>query len=77
MPFPHDLFTEIARTKKLTDLEIAVFLLLFGQDKNKVQIANELDIAETVIHYYYRSRKSKNASRKKQSRAIRYKSCLI
>lgn len=49
MPFPHDFLTEIAGTKKLTDPEIAVFLRLFGQDKNKVQIANELDIAETVV----------------------------
>ncbi|MEG4277284.1 NACHT domain-containing protein [Microcoleus sp. MON1_C1] len=49
MPFPHDFLTEIARTKKLTDLEIAVFLLLFGQDKNKVQIAIELNTTETVV----------------------------
>ncbi|MEG4067200.1 NACHT domain-containing protein [Microcoleus sp. Pol11C2] len=49
MPFPHDFLTEIARTKKLTDLEIAVFLLLFGQNKNKVQIAIELDTTESVI----------------------------
>jgi predicted NACHT family NTPase/DNA-binding CsgD family transcriptional regulator len=49
MPFPHDFLTEIAGTQKLTDLEIAVFLLLFGQDKNKVQIAIELDTTETVV----------------------------
>jgi len=49
MPFPHDFLTEIAGTKKLTDLEIAVFLLLFGQDKNKVQIAIELDTTESVV----------------------------
>src|SRR4028119_280729 len=49
MPFPHDFLTEIAGTQKLTDLEIAVFLLLFGQDKNKVQIANELGTTETVV----------------------------
>lgn len=49
MPFTHDFLTEIARTKKLTDPEIAVFLLLFGQDKNKVQIANELGTTETVV----------------------------
>jgi GTPase SAR1 family protein len=49
MPFPHDFLTDIARTKKLTDLEIAVFLLLFGQDKNKVQIAIELDTTESVV----------------------------
>ncbi|MEG4113141.1 MULTISPECIES: NACHT domain-containing protein [unclassified Microcoleus] len=49
MPFPHDFLTEIARPKKLTDLEIAVFLLLFGQDKNKVQIAIELDTTESVV----------------------------
>ncbi|MBD0310523.1 MAG: NACHT domain-containing protein, partial [Microcoleus sp. T1-bin1] len=49
MPFPNDFLTEIARTQKLTDLEIAVFLLLFGQDKNKVQIAIELDITESVV----------------------------
>jgi DNA-binding CsgD family transcriptional regulator len=49
MPFPHDFLTEIAGPKKLTDLEIAVFLRLFGQDKNKVQIANELGTTETVV----------------------------
>jgi len=49
MPFHHDFLTEIAGTKKLTDLEIAVFLLLFGQDKNKVQIAIELNTTETVV----------------------------
>jgi len=49
MPFPHDFLTEIAGTKKLTDLEIAVFLRLFGQDKNKVQIAIELDTTESVV----------------------------
>jgi DNA-binding CsgD family transcriptional regulator len=49
MPFPHDFLTEIARMQKLTDLEIAVFLLLFGQDKNKVQIAIELDTTESVV----------------------------
>ncbi|MEG3899404.1 MULTISPECIES: NACHT domain-containing protein [unclassified Microcoleus] len=52
MPFPRDFLTKIAETacpKKLTDREIAVFLLLFGQDKNKVQIANELDTTETVV----------------------------
>ncbi|NJK70458.1 MAG: NACHT domain-containing protein [Microcoleus sp. CSU_2_2] len=49
MPFPDEFLTEIARAKKLTDLEIAVFLLLFGQDKNKVKIALDLDTTETVV----------------------------
>jgi WD40 repeat protein len=49
MSFPHDFLTEIARTKKLSDPEIAVFLLLFGQDKNKVQIANELETTESAV----------------------------
>ncbi len=49
MPFSKDFLTNIADEKKLTDLERDVFLRLFGEDKNKVQVANELQTTETVV----------------------------
>ncbi|MEG4418463.1 hypothetical protein QUA70_07600 [Microcoleus sp. LAD1_D5] len=49
MQFPHDFLTEIANEKKLTNSQIDVFLLLCSQDKNKVQIANELEISEGAV----------------------------
>jgi hypothetical protein len=49
MHFPHDFLTEIANEKKLTSFQIDVFLRLCGQDKNKVQIANELEITEGAV----------------------------
>lgn len=50
MPFSKDFLTELADEKGLTEQQIAVFVLLFGEeDKNRVQIANELKTTETVI----------------------------
>ncbi|MEG3957394.1 NACHT C-terminal helical domain 2-containing protein [Microcoleus sp. herbarium2] len=49
MPFPKDFLTEIGNEKNLTDNQRDVFVLLFGEDKNKVQIANKLGTTETVI----------------------------
>ena len=49
MHFPHDFLTEIAKEKKLTNFQIEVFLRLCSQDKNKVQIANELEITEGAV----------------------------
>jgi len=49
MPFAQNFLTEIADEKNLTEKEKDVFLLLFGKDKNKVQIANEIETTETAI----------------------------
>jgi DNA-binding CsgD family transcriptional regulator len=49
MSFPDEFLTKIAREQKLTDGETDVFLLLFGKDKNKVQIANQLDTSENAV----------------------------
>jgi len=49
MLFSQNFLTEIANEKTLTDKQIDVFVLLFGEDKNKVEIANKLGTTETVI----------------------------
>ncbi|MEG5033078.1 NACHT domain-containing protein [Microcoleus sp. AT3-D2] len=49
MPFPNDFLTEIGNEKNLTDKQRDVFVLLFGEDKDKVQIANKLGTTDTVI----------------------------
>ncbi|MGB5963213.1 MAG: NACHT domain-containing NTPase [Coleofasciculaceae cyanobacterium] len=49
MLFSKDFLTNIADEKKLTELQRDIFLLLFGEDKNKVQVANELQTTETVV----------------------------
>jgi len=49
MLFSKEFLTEIGNEKNLTDNQRDVFVLLFGEDKNKVQIANQLRTTETVI----------------------------
>ena len=49
MPFSKDFLTGIGREKKLTDKQIDIFVLLFGEDKNKAQIEIELGTSETAI----------------------------
>lgn len=49
MPFSKDFLTEIGREKKLTDKQIDIFVLLFGEDKNKAQIEIKLGTTGTAI----------------------------
>ncbi|NEQ83200.1 MAG: hypothetical protein F6K26_24205 [Moorea sp. SIO2I5] len=49
MGFPNNFLTDIAKDKKLTEGEKKVFLLLFGNDKSRVQIAETLYISESAV----------------------------
>ena len=48
MSFPKDFLTVLANEKELTSKEMEVFLALFGDDKSRVQITQELAILAPI-----------------------------
>jgi predicted NACHT family NTPase len=49
MSFPKDFLTALAKEKELTSKETEVFLALFGDDKSRVQITQELAISDSAL----------------------------